>query len=305
VPLLLIEAADVARYLTWPETITAVERAFLAADAPFGALPIHVEGGGFHVKAGAMGRYFAAKVNGNFPGNPARGLPTIRGLVLLCDATNGEPLAVMDSAELTRRRTAAATAVAARYLSREGSTRLAVIGCGVQAGATVEALATVRVLTDVALFDHDPARARALAASLGAPARAATDRVDLARADIIVTCTTSRAPVLHRADVAPGAFVAAVGADHPEKREISGDLMAAAAVVPDVLAQAAEFGDLHHALAEGAMRRADVRGELGAVIAGRVRGRANDEEIVIFDSTGMGLQDVAAAALVYEAATRP
>lgn len=304
-PPLLIDAAAVARHLSWPETITAVEQAFLAADAPFGALPIHVEGGGFHVKAGALGRYFAAKVNGNFPGNPARGLPTIRGLVLLCDATNGEPLAVMDSAELTRRRTAAATAVAARHLSLTKSTRLAVIGCGVQAGATVEALACVRELEDVALFDLDAARALALAAALGALARVATDRRDLARADIIVTCTTSRAPVLHRADVSPGAFVAAVGADHPEKREIAGDLMAAAAVVPDVLAQAVEFGDLHHALAEGALRREDVRGELGAVIGGRAPRRLSDEEIVIFDSTGMGLQDVAAAALVYEAAIRP
>lgn len=301
----VIDAPEVRARLPWPAAIAAIEEAFRVEGAAFGALAVHVHGGGFHVKTGTLGRFFAAKVNGNFPANPARGLPTIRGLVMLCDATDGEPLAVMESGELTRRRTAAATAVAARYLARASSRRLAVIGCGAQALPSIEALGHVRRFEDVILIDTDTARAEALARDLGSPARATGDRTELRAADIIVTCTTSRTPVLAAADVAPGTFVAAVGADHPEKREIAADLMRRAAVVVDVLDQAAAFGDLHHALVDGAMTKGDVRAELGDVVRGHVAGRRNDEEIVIFDSTGMGLQDVAAAALVYEGAIRP
>jgi ornithine cyclodeaminase/alanine dehydrogenase-like protein (mu-crystallin family) len=121
-------------------------------------------------------------------------------------------------------------------------------------------------------------------------------------AHVIVTCTTARAPFLNVGDVSPGVFIAAVGADNPEKSEMAPALMAEASVVADVLAQCAVMGDLHHAIAAGAMTADRVRAELGDVVVGTKRGRSRDDEIVIFDSTGTAIQDVASAAIVYERA---
>lgn len=269
--------------------------------------------GGFHIKAGLLkergGRpYFAAKVNGNFPENPARrGLPTIQGVVVLADADSGAPVAVMGSGTLTALRTAAATAVAVKYLANPGSRSLGVIGCGVQAAFQVRAIQEVHGIAEARVNDREAARAarfaEAITRELGIPARAVGTAREVARAsDLLVTCTTSREPVLRVGDVAPGTFVAAVGADHPEKVEIAPELMAESAVVVDLLDQAAAFGDLHHALEARVMVRDGIRGELGDIVAGKTPGRCAESEVVIFDSTGMALQDVAAAAAVYKRA---
>ncbi|MFL5452514.1 MAG: ornithine cyclodeaminase family protein, partial [Myxococcales bacterium] len=124
----------------------------------------------------------------------------------------------------------------------------------------------------------------------------------VARSDVCVTCTPSRKPLLH--ELRPGIFVAAVGADSPDKQELDPALLASAKVVVDSLDQCAEIGELHHAIEAGSMRREDVHAEIGEIVAGRKRGRTDDEEITVFDSTGTALQDVAAAASVYAAATR-
>jgi ornithine cyclodeaminase/alanine dehydrogenase-like protein (mu-crystallin family) len=251
---------------------------------------------------------FAAKVNANFAANESRfGLPRIQGLIVLSDAVHGYPLAVMDSAEITALRTAAATAVATRHLAREDAHTAAIIGCGRQSRLQLRAVAAVRSLIGALACDTDADRAerfaREMSAVLGIPVRVATDPVVAARqSDIIVTCTSATQIVLRPGDVTPGAFVAAVGADSDTKQEIDPALMAASAVVPDLLEQAATIGDLHHALAAGAMTRQQVRAELGAVVAGLAAGRKTNDEVLIFDSTGTAIQDVAAAAVVYERA---
>jgi ornithine cyclodeaminase/alanine dehydrogenase-like protein (mu-crystallin family) len=283
-------------------------------DAP-GVLGAHVPGGGFHVKtaglAAAPGRrhLFAAKVNANFPANPARhGLPTIQGVVALFDGDRGELLALLDSIELTSRRTAAATAVAARHLARAEATTLAVVGCGEQGRSQLRALVHVLPrLRTVHAVDVDASRAtryaREMSRELGLDVRTAADPRAAARAsDVCVTCTPAQRPLLGIGDVPPGAFVAAVGADAPHKCEIDPPLLAASVVVVDVLEQCASIGDLHHALAAGLMRREDVRADLAGVVTGRAPGRRADDEVVVFDSTGTALQDVAAAAVVYERA---
>ena len=124
----------------------------------------------------------------------------------------------------------------------------------------------------------------------------------VARSDIVVTCTPSRVPLLAAADVPAGCFVAGVGADSEEKQELAPDLLARGTLVVDVLEQCARIGDLHHALAAGAMRREDVHAELAEVVSGRRPGRLTADEVTVFDSTGTALEDVAAAALVYERA---
>jgi ornithine cyclodeaminase/alanine dehydrogenase-like protein (mu-crystallin family) len=247
------------------------------------------------------------KTNANFPNNPAQGLPTIQGVLFLADADVGTPLAILDSMEITTLRTGAATAVAAKYLAREDVRSVGLIGCGNQGWVQLRSLCRVRALKTARVYDRDrqlaEKLARGLARELGLEIAVAKDAADAARtSDIVVTCTSSREPILDVNDVAPGTFIAAVGADNPEKQEIAPTLLAASRVVVDVLDQAATMGDLHHALAAGAMRQEDAT-ELGQIVAGRApKGRASPKEITIFDSTGMALQDVAAAAAVFERA---
>ncbi|HEY3056147.1 MAG TPA: ornithine cyclodeaminase family protein [Thermoanaerobaculia bacterium] len=292
---------DVRQYLSLDDCIRAVEEAFRAhgegrLHAP-GVLSAHAEGGAFHIKTALVGGYFGAKANANFPSNPQdRGLPAIQGVMLLFDVSDGRPLMIADSIELTALRTAAATAVAAKYLAPNDATTATIVGCGRQGRMQLEALRRVIPLQRVFAFDTDHQRAREMDAT---PVTTLESR----DTDIWVTCTHSRTPFLRREHVRDGAFVAAVGADNPSKSEITPELMAAARIVTDVTDQCAEIGDLHHAIAAGVVTRDDVVAELGQVVAGRTV-RKSDADIVIFDSTGTGFQDTAAAALIYERARR-
>jgi len=307
---LLLSRADIAGLMRPGDYLEAVETGFRAAEEGRAAAPapmaVAVQGGSFHAKGASLRLdrlYVAVKLNGNFPGNPpAR--PTIQGAILLCDGEDGTLLAVMDSIEVTLRRTAAATALAARFLARPESATLLVCGCGAQAGAQLDALAEVLPLRRCFAWDRDRGKAEAFAA-MAANAHAieaspVEDMAEAARAsDAIVACTTARKPFLGPEHVRPGSFVAAVGADSPEKNEIEPALMASARVVVDVLEQCLEMGDLRHAVAAGAMRADDVQAGLGAIVAGSASGRNSDEQIFVFDSTGTALQDVAAAAAIH------
>lgn len=310
----LLTRTEVRSLLTVDDCFAAVEQAFRllgsgAASTP-GVLGVRGATGGFHIKAGMLrlGRdYFAAKINGNFSGNEAVGLPRIQGVVVLADGSNGSPLAIIDSMEITRLRTAAATAVAARLLAAEDARTLTICGCGEQALAHVHALARVRRLRKVFAHDVVMERARALAEQvareLELEAVATHDLASAARAsEIIVTCTPSRRPLIAPEHVQPGAFVAGVGADSEDKHELDPELLRRATVVTDLREQCARIGDLHHAIERGVMRVEDVHADLGDIVAGRTRGRAARDETIVFDSTGIALQDIAAAAVVYERA---
>lgn len=314
---LVLSRSDVARLLTLDECIGAVEAAFRLQGerriAPPGILGTHVAGGGFHIKTAVLPLardYFAAKVNGNFPANGQRfGLPTIQGVVFLADGRNGEPLAVMDSIEITILRTGAATAVAAKHLARLNSKVATVCGCGNQGRIQLRALSRVLRLEKAFSWDLDASRARALAEELSAELGIEMESTeDLARAvpmsDVCVTCTPSHAPFLQREQLRPGAFVAAVGADSPDKQELDPSILSSGTVVVDVLDQCATIGELHHVLEAGLMTREGVHAELGEIVAGRKPGRRSDDETIVFDSTGTALQDAAAAVLVYEKAIR-
>jgi len=312
---LLLSRNDVERLLTPGACIAAVEEAFrqhALGKAPRWILGMHAPEGSFHLKAALLEAedrtYFAAKLNANFPQNGVRhGLPTIQGAVVLFDAGNGTPLAVMDSMSITALRTAAATAVAAKYLAREQSTAALICGCGAQAAAQLRALLRVRKPEQVYAYDQDFAKAKALAASLGSELAVTIIPVAelgeaAAASDIIVTCTTARRCFLMDGMVRPGTFVAAVGADNENKQEIDPLLMAKATVVTDLTEQACAIGDLHHAIDAGVLSRDDVQAELGEIVAGKKRGRSRADEIIVFDSTGTGLQDAAAAVAVYRRA---
>ena len=309
---LLISRSTVERLLTPDTCIAAVEDAFRQhalgnTPSPW-LLGMHVPDGSFHLKAAVLTldrTYFAAKLNANFPDNGKRhGLPTIQGVVALCDAADGVPLAVMDSMALTALRTAAATAVAAKYLARPKSATVLICGCGGQARAQLRALLRVRSPSRIRAYDQDRAKAESFATAVGEETGLETSAADrlgdaVAASDIVITCTTATRFFIERDMVRPGTFVAGVGADNEHKQELDPRLLGDCTLVTDLTEQCCVIGDLHHAVDAKIMSRDDVHAELGQVVAGIKRGRSSEEEIVVFDSSGTALQDAAPAAAVY------
>ena len=312
--ILILSSKDLQTVMRFDDYVDAVAEAFrmLAEGRCESPVPLQVSvtDGTFHAKAASLPvgpGYVAVKVNGNFPDNRSRhGLPTIQGAVFLADANNGRPLALLDSIEITRQRTAAATAVATQYLARPDSRTATICGCGEQGRIQLMALRHKLDLTQVFAWDINSQISRRFSAEMAELGITVTAIDDLREgtlvSDAIVTCTSSHKPFLGFEDVRPGTFVAAVGADNPQKSEIKPELMAKAAVIVDVLQQSIVMGDMHHAINAGVMTPSDVRAELGTLIAQHRPGRLADDEITIFDSSGTGVQDVAAAARAYELA---
>jgi alanine dehydrogenase len=314
---LLLNGNDVRELLTIEECISGVEEAFKLralgkADAP-AILGVHAKDGGFHIKAGILnlGReYFVSKTNANFPQNRKKnGLPTIQGVMVVSDAQNGRLLALMDSIEITIIRTGAATAVAAKYLSNPDAKTVTIVGCGNQGEISLKALMAVREIQKVFVYDTDQSTAIAFANAMSNELNMSVEPVEdfrnaLAISEICVTCTPSKKYFIDRNHVKRGTFIAAVGSDNEDKQELDPKLLVDNKVIVDSLEQASKIGELHHALKASVIKPEDVHAELGEVIAGKKKGRTFNDEIIIFDSTGTALQDVAAAAIVYEKAMK-
>ena len=312
---LILSRSEIANLLRIEEYIEAVERVFKlygeGKTQPPGILGVHAHDGGFHIKAGLLEldrSFFAAKINANFPQNANRfGLPLIQGMIFLADGQNGYPLAMMDSMEITIQRTGAATAVAAKYLARPDSKSVLICGCGNQGRVSTQALSKLFSLEHVYAYDIDENQAQRFANELSAALNIAVEitgdlREAMKRSDICVTCTPSSRFFLKQDYVQPGTFVAAVGADSETKQELDPALLVQNKTVVDMVEQCASIGELHHAIASDMMTKQHVHAELGEVVAGIKSGRTSSDEITIFDSTGMALQDVIAAATVYKKA---
>ena len=312
---LLLTRRDIANLLTITECMVAVESAFgLYAKGKMMApkvLGIHVDNGGFHIKAGVLASdktYFAAKSNANFPNNSIQhGLPAIQGVIIVCDGRNGRLLSLMDSIEITILRTGAATGIAAKYLALSHAKVATICGCGNQGKISLKALLEVRKLEKIFAFDIDSSQAERFADEFSneikVTAITASDLHDaLIQSHICVTCTPSKKPFIQADDIMPGAFIAAVGSDSEEKQELYPEVIATNKIVVDLAAQCAIMGELHHAIKQGLTTIGNIHAELGQIITGQKAGRESDKEIIIFDSTGTALQDVAAAAIVYEKA---
>ena len=230
----------------------------------------------------------------SFPGNPARGLPTVTGLVLLSDASNGMLVAALDAGAVTALRTGAAAVLAAETLGRDGPA--AVIGAGVNGRAVVRTF--VARGRRVLLYDVDADRARAAAAELGAEA---VSREEALAADVVVTVTPGREIVFPEGSLRTGQHVSLMGADGPGKAEIAVEEMARVRMFSDDWEQASHNGDLAHAVEADRVTRDDVT-QLGDVLAGTADGRRNEDEITAFDSTGLAIQDLAVALAALERA---
>ncbi len=309
---LVLSRQDIAGLMSFDDYVGAVEQAFRLYTQGKARLPgvvdIDASDGAFHVKAASLElrqTYVAVKVNGNFPQNTIRhGLPTIQGAILLCDGKTGFPLAFMDSIEITICRTGAATILGARQLARKDSSTVLICGCGNQGRISLAGLKSILPIERAFAADVNAAAAvrfaEQMSATLGIAVTPVETLADAARdSDVIVTCTPARAPFLHLQDVSPGTFVAAVGADSHDKQELDPELLASSKLVVDILEQCATIGELHHALKAGLMEESDVHADLGEIITGQRPARTAPDEIIVLDTTGTAIQDVAAAVAVY------
>ncbi len=279
--------------------VEAVRAAFLAHARGEWLMPSKVyvpapPDGDFRAMPARGGGYSVLKWVTSFPRNPERGLPTVSGIVLLSDATNGQLLAELDAGALTAVRTGAAAVLAAETLGA-GDGPAAVVGCGVNGRAVA---ATFRARGhELLLWDADAGRAERVAADLGASV--AGSREEALEAGVVATVTPGREPLFGPGSLRPGQHVSLMGADGPGKAEIAVEELLRARVVCDEWEQASHNGDLSRAVEAGRLRREDVA-ELGRVLLGDEPGREDAGEITAFDSTGLAVQDLAIAAAVYE-----
>ena len=284
------------------DAVEAVREAFVAHARGEWLMPSKVyvpapPDGDFRAMPARGGGYAVLKWVTSFPRNPERGLPTVSGIVLLSDATDGRLLAQLDAGALTALRTGAAAVLAAETLgASEGPA--AVVGCGVNGRAVAR---TFRARgRDVLLWDADAERAAQVAEELGAAP--AGSREEALAADVVVTVTPGRELLFGPGSLRPGQHVSLMGADGPGKAEIAVEELARARLVCDEWDQASHGGDIANAVRAGKIDREDVT-QLGDVLTGEAQGRQSEDDITIFDSTGLAVQDLAVAIAVYERAS--
>ncbi len=283
------------------DAVDAVRMAFEAHARGEWAMPSKVyveeEEGDFRAMPATGGGYAVLKWVTSFPANPERGLPTVSGVALLSDAHTGMLRAVFPAAPVTALRTGAAAVLAAETLARQTAETAGVIGCGVNGRAAARTfLARGR---GVLIFDVRPEQADAAAQELGSGSRVAASLEQALGCDIVVTVTPGQELVVRDASLRAGQHVSLMGADGPGKAEIALEELLRARIVCDEWTQASHHGDIARAVAAGRLHRSDVA-ELGRILIGEEPGRRSDDEITVFDSTGLAVQDLAVTRAVYE-----
>jgi ornithine cyclodeaminase len=308
----LVELGEIERSLEGLDLLPLLERAFVAYSEGQAVVPpvgeLILDAGEVHVKHGFLRGepFYVVKIASGFYGNPARGLPSGDGLMLLFSQATGAPVALLlDHGRLTDLRTAVAGAIAARYLAPERVERIGVAGSGVQARLQLRYLRPVTDCRSVLLFGRDPRRLDACRRDVerdGFDVQVTHDPATLGSScNLIVTATPATRPLLQASEIRPGTHVTAIGSDTPEKQELDpGILGRAHLVVADSRAQCRTRGEIARALAAGAITPERVV-ELGEVIAGRAPRRTGADQITVFDSTGVAVQDVAIATAVARA----
>jgi len=297
---LVLRADDVLRAVSPGAAVEAVRAAFIAHRRGEWTMPPKVyvtnyPAGDFRAMPALGGGHALLKWVTSFPGNPARGLPTVSGVVLVSNAETGELEGMLEAGAVTALRTGAAAVLAAETLGRADAASASVIGAGVNGRAAARTfLARGRA---VSIWDVDRARAEAAASELGC--KVARSREKALGADLVVTVTPGHELLYEEGSLRAGQHVSLMGADGPGKAEIAAAELARAHVFCDDWEQASHSGDLSHAVEAGLLDRDDVT-QLGAVLAGDARGRASDDEITTFDSTGLAIQDLAIAIAVLD-----
>lgn len=275
---------------------------FPAYNGDLRAMPAFLPAG----SAGLAGPFAGVKIVNSHPDNPSKGLPTVAAVLVLNDPKTGMPLAVMAAGRLTDIRTGAAGGVAAKHLARKDAGVLGLVGCGRQAASQLEALQSLFELRQVRVAGRSRKEAEQFCLRYGrapSPRFVACGEVrEACEADIVVTTTPSRRPVVMADWIRPGTHINAIGADAPGKQELESTLLAKARVFVDRMDQASHSGEVNVPLSTGALRSDRIAGELGDVVLGTKKGRTSPDDITVFDSTGLAVQDVAVAARVYQRA---
>lgn len=315
--MLLLSETDVRHLLTMDDLIQAMEVALGELSAGRAAQPLRtvLEVGPTHAFFGVMPAFIpesgalGTKLVTVFGSNRAIGLPSHLATILLMDEETGELLAVMDGRYITEARTAAVSAVSTRLLARPDATILAILGSGVQARSHLRAYSHVRVLDEVRVWSPNPAHRRTFVDEMQREVGVSIKPMDSVReavagADLVVTATSAREPIVRSEWIADGAHIAAVGACRPSEREMDTALISRARVFVDSRRGAfAEAGDLVLPIREGAIQESHVAGELGELVNKTVPGRQSPHEVTLFKSLGMAVEDVAAAHLAFRRAT--
>jgi len=240
-----------------------------------------------------------------YPQNPQNyGLPSIIGLLIYSDPATGMPMAIMEASSLTSYRTAAASTVATRYLANPEARTLGVIGCGIQARTHIKVLAEDFPFDCIYLYDVNPAKTMELKQIFPHLPLKSASLEETCRADILCTLTPARKPVIQKHFLKPGTHIDAIGADAPGKQELDLEILQQARIFVDDVKQSTHGGEINVAISSGALTKEDIAGTLGEVIAGKRPGRQAKDEITVFDSTGLAIQDIALAAYLYERAVK-
>lgn len=311
----IINAQEVRRLLPMADCIEAMEHAMVAASTGRVLIPPRmvmslIDDTGFlglMPGSAADPKVYGAKIMGIHPGNPGKGLPLIQGFVVLFDHATGTPTVLMEGAEITAIRTAAASGLATRVLAGENASTCGIFGTGVQAGTHIAAMAAVRPVSRFVIWGRNPEKARALMESVqgdyDAVLQITADPAEAAACDIVCTVTASPEPVIKGDWLKPGAHLNVVGSHTPAVREADTATIKRSAVYVDLMESARnEAGDILIPIQEGVIDWHHVRGEIGAVIAGSVTGRGSPEEVTLYKSQGITAQDLYAAEMVYRRA---
>lgn len=314
--IVLLTDRNVRELLSMSEAIEAVEKAFLdlfdrrASMPPKSYLFFPEHEGDLRVMPASLGSRFAGvKVVNSHARNPARSLPAVVGTYLLVSQETGMPLGIMDATYLTAVRTGAASAVATKYLAPQDASVAGLVGCGVQAGFQLEALAEVLPIARVLVWappDDRDRRDRFIAEMrrrFPGFDLVSMDAVETAAgAEVVCTTTPARSPVVPDSAVRPGTHINAVGADAPGKQELDPAILKRARIFVDERRQAFHGGEVNVPLSRGELQETDIAGSLAELVAGKLPGRTSAEEITVFDSTGLAIEDIAVASLAYEKA---
>lgn len=305
---MILRSRDVRMLLNMREVIDAVEKAFAAyADGQAKMPPkayLSVDNGDFRAMPAFLPGAAGLKWVNVHPCNPNLGLPTVMATLILNDPANGYPLAIMDATELTAFRTGAAAAIASKYMAKKDTHSIGLVGAGRQAYTQLLAHAELFTIQDVRVFDRNNSAVSKFVASFPGLDVHAASLEETAAADIVCTVTPAREPLLMKRHIRPGTHINAIGADAAGKEELEPSLLNDSVVVVDDLTQAAKAGEINIPVSTGLFRIEQVFATLGELVSGRKVLSRNSGTITVFDSTGVAIEDLATAQLIYEKAKR-
>jgi alanine dehydrogenase len=305
-PTLLLNKKEVRRLINIGDVISAVETAFKDYTANKGEMPSKVyltaKEGDFRAMPASLPGEAGMKWVSVYPGNMAKSLPTVMAVLIFNDPATGYPLAIMDASEITALRTAATSTIASKYLARKNPKTLGIVGAGYQSYHHIKAHCELFKFREILISDISPKAAGRLVDSLiNLPLRACSIE-ETVQADIVCTLTPAHQPVVMKKWLKPGTHINAVGADAEGKEELEPSILNDATVIVDDLRQAIHAGEINVPVSKGLFKKEQIHATLGEIISGNKAGRINDEMITVFDSTGLAIEDIATAGMLYQKA---